>query len=128
MSKSAFEEMLRILEVHRDASEDDAPVPVDPTTVDVGELRPVTLQDVLAVEAIRATDDDDHMHKLVRIAHLVQLRSGLKTDQITAMPFDDYNLVVSRIVADVLPKIKAANAKVSAYNMFRAERGEGGAH
>lgn len=131
MSEQSFQDLIRIIAMHADHDSDTAdtaPTPVDPGTVDVGESRPVTLEDVLALEAIRATDDDHALQKMARIAQLVQQRTQLPIPRLVGMPFEDYNLMVSRVVADIMPKIKAANLKVEAYNLFRAASSNGGAH
>jgi len=86
---------------------DRASARVDPYTVDIGETKPVTLQDVLAVEQINA----DPTRSLQHMASLMLTRTELSAPAILELSPDDFDIIIGRIARDMASKISAARVK-----------------
>jgi hypothetical protein len=121
---SSFAELLRGLQ----DPPADPPVPPDPDTMDVGESRPVTLQEALWVEEIRAMAEPSA--KIRAITALLHVRSGetVKHEQLAIMPLEDFHRAVSRMMADLMPKLEKAQHLASMLNLFRQTPPNGSGH
>lgn len=119
-----FADMLRSLTAPAAAP----PVPPDPDTMDVGESRPVTLQDALTVEDIRELDNARKQTAAIAMLLLSRSADDLRPEQILAMPLENFHRAVSRMMADLMPKLEKASHLASMLNLFRQAPFQGGGH